>query len=155
MIFIRRNIIIFKIFLVIICQYAVMINMYVIKPGQPSTALIAGQTFLTVSGGADVSVYSASNISDAYFSSQSEGSIDVIFAIRDLGTNEVISSQTLQTTIIALLASFPASTPSQVFITESYEFQAHCFISYMVPRLTIGHGGWVKILDITHTNARE
>ena len=54
-----------------------------------------------VESGDEIFTYTTSNISDSYFSSQNEGRIEVIFSIRDFNTNEILSSQSADLTLIS------------------------------------------------------
>ena len=112
--------------------------------------MIDGQTYLMVESSDEIFTYTTSNISDSYFSSRNEGRIEVIFSIRDFNTNEILSSQSADLTLISewlekslffnlrtstkiknfepwllLTASFPSSIPSQLFATEQFEFEVN------------------------------
>ena len=54
-----------------------------------------------VESGDEIFTYTTSNISDSYFSSQNEGRIEVIFSILDFNTNEILSSQSADLTLIS------------------------------------------------------
>ena len=74
---------------------------FLFKSNKPENSLIDGQTYLVVESGNEIFTYTTSNISDSYFSSQNEGRIEVLFSIRDFNTNEILSSQSADLTLIS------------------------------------------------------
>ena len=77
-----------------------MHNFFLFKSNKPENSLIDGQTYLMVESSDEIFTYTTSNISDSYFSSRNEGRIEVIFSIRDFNTNEILSSQSADLTLI-------------------------------------------------------